>query len=70
MPCDARRLRAVRFSLVARSSSWVPGFNLGHSGGDGAGSLEDEDPYPAIGAPGDAFLRRIMTTTVQLRNYY
>jgi hypothetical protein len=56
--CSLLRVRAVRYTLVVRSSSDVPGFNLGVGG-----NIEDR---PAA-AP-DAFLRRSITSIVDLRN--
>lgn len=57
--CDPSQVRALRFTLVARSSSPIPGFNQGRYGG-----FEDEQAAIAT----DSYLRRSLTTMVQLRN--
>jgi prepilin-type N-terminal cleavage/methylation domain-containing protein len=50
---------AVRYTLTARTSSPVPGFNLGQTGG-----FEDRSTT----VTNDAYLRRSLTTEVQLRS--
>jgi prepilin-type N-terminal cleavage/methylation domain-containing protein len=57
--CDPRRARMVRYILVARSSSPVPGFNLGRARG-----FEDEP----TSATSDGYLRRSVASVIQLRN--
>ena len=57
--CNPQNARAVRFTLVARSSSPIPGFGLGIPGG-----YEDEVPGPA-----DSYLRRPVTSEIELRNF-
>jgi hypothetical protein len=59
--CDSRAVKAVRFSITARSSSAVPGFTLGT-----VPDLEDFQAAPAV--TGDQYLRRTVTGEVQLRN--
>ncbi|MSP57153.1 MAG: prepilin-type N-terminal cleavage/methylation domain-containing protein [Myxococcales bacterium] len=63
--CDPRRVKAVRFSVTVRSSSTIPGFNLGE-----IKQVEDSPAVlaAALGAPGNQFLRRTVTAEVQLRN--
>lgn len=57
--CDPRMASAVRYTLVARSSSPISGFNLGQTGG-----IEDEQ----VEVTNDAYVRRSSTTLIQLRN--
>jgi prepilin-type N-terminal cleavage/methylation domain-containing protein len=57
--CDPTRVRAIRYTLVARSSSTVPGFTQGHAGG-----FEDEPQAAAA----DGYLRRSLTSEIEVRN--
>ena len=57
-PCQPQSVRAVRFTLVARSSSPIPGWTLG-----GIAAIEDE-----AATPNDGYLRRVLTEEVQVRN--
>ena len=57
-PCQPQNVRAVRFTMVARSSSTIPGWTLG-----GIGAIEDE-----AATPNDAYLRRVLTEEIQVRN--
>lgn len=52
-------VRAVRLSLVFRSASEMPGWNAGRRP-----ALEDR----AASTPRDGYLRRVLTTTIALRN--
>jgi hypothetical protein len=57
--CDPLSVRAVRYTLVARSSSTVADFSLGRAGG-----FEDERPAPKT----DGWLRRAVTSEIEVRN--
>jgi hypothetical protein len=57
--CDPSKVRSIRYTLVARSSSQVPGFTLGRAGG-----FEDETQAAAT----DGYLRRTLTSEIEVRN--
>lgn len=57
--CPPTQIRAVRYTLTARSRTQITGFNLGQSGG-----WEDEP----LASSTDGYLRRSVTNEVELRN--
>ena len=59
--CNAQLTKALRFTLVARSSSPLTGWTLGYAGG-----FEDETRL--TGANSDGFVRRALTTEAEIRN--
>jgi prepilin-type N-terminal cleavage/methylation domain-containing protein len=61
--CNFANAVAVRITLVARSRGTSPNATPSPVGG-----YEDEPQVPMT-APGDGYIRRAMTTTVQLRNF-
>jgi hypothetical protein len=62
--CDPTKVKAVRFTLTARSSSPAVGTLADRPGGGYA----DVAPVTYSQSTGDSYLRRTITTEVQLRN--